>query len=82
MHRLTAIETDVLAMICGGLSYAEIAARRGRSRHTVKQEAYTIHGKLNVHGNAEACAIFARAGGLVEPSVPPPEGEAMRATQV
>jgi DNA-binding CsgD family transcriptional regulator len=82
MHRLSPTEHDVLAMICGGLCYAEIATRRGRSRHTVKHEAHKIHGKLNVHTNAEACAIFARAGGLVEPSVPPPAGEAMRATQV
>ena len=39
MDRLTATELEILAMICGGSSYAEIAQRRFRAVATIKNQA-------------------------------------------
>lgn len=82
MHRLTDIEREVLALLCGGASYQEIAARRNRAIGTVRNETQEIYRKLNVHSAREACAIFGRSGGLVEPGVPAPDIEGARANQV
>jgi DNA-binding CsgD family transcriptional regulator len=55
---LTVTEARVAVLIVDGLTYAEIAARRSISPHTVHTHVKEIHRKLNVHTNARAAALI------------------------
>lgn len=59
---LSRSEANVLDLVLAGLSSAEIAARRARSRRTVENQLAAIYAKLGVRGRLE---LFARlsAGG-------------------
>jgi DNA-binding CsgD family transcriptional regulator len=45
---LTPAEEHVLALLRAGSTYEQIAASRGRSRHTVAKQVASIFRKLNV----------------------------------
>lgn len=54
---LSRAESEVLQLLLEGLSNADIAARRGRSRRTIANQVVSIFVKLQVRGRAE---LFAR----------------------
>lgn len=58
-------ETEVLALIAGGLSNREIAQKLYLSISTVKVHTYNIYGKLGVHSRTQAVAK-ARALGILK----------------
>ncbi len=62
--RLTSRERDVLRLIAGGLTTAQMADRLGRSPNTVKSHARSLFGKLAAHNRVQALAA-ARERGLV-----------------
>jgi len=45
---LTAAEGQVLAQLCAGSTYEQIATTRGRSRHTIAKQVSSILRKLKV----------------------------------
>ena len=63
---LTARERDVLGLICAGLPDADIAARLGISRNTVRNQVASIYGKLDIHRRA-ALIVWARERGVTAP---------------
>ncbi len=65
---LTARETEVLKLVAAGLSNREIAARLGRSEHTIKTHLGRILDKLHFRTRAQAAAYAAQAGLLEPPS--------------
>jgi DNA-binding CsgD family transcriptional regulator len=58
--RLGEAEREVLALALAGLSSAQIAAQRRRSRRTVENQLATIFAKVGVRSRLELFARFAR----------------------
>lgn len=65
-RRLTARETEVLQLICNGLSNREIAAKLDLSVNTVAVHRANIMNALGVHKTAEL-VVYALQNGLVNP---------------
>lgn len=63
--RLSARETEVLALAATGLTHKDIAARLGISSRTARNHLAHIYDKLGIHDRAQATLHAARAG-LVE----------------
>jgi DNA-binding NarL/FixJ family response regulator len=59
---LTAVETDFLALLADGHSYATAATRLGVSVNTVRNYVRSIYDKLHVHSKSEAVSKAMRAG--------------------
>ena len=65
-RRLTPRETEVLQLICNGLSNREIAAKLDLSANTVAVHRANIMNALGVHKTAEL-VVYALQNGLVNP---------------
>jgi len=52
--RLTARETEVVALLARGCSYSQVADRLGMSAHTVTSHVKNAYRKLDVHCAAAA----------------------------
>lgn len=59
---LTPVETDFLALLADGHSYASAAAELGVSINTVRNYVRSIYDKLHVHSKSEAVSKAMRAG--------------------
>jgi DNA-binding NarL/FixJ family response regulator len=65
-RRLTPRETEVLQLICKGLSNREMAARLDLSANTVSVHRANIMNTLGIHKTAEL-VVYALRNGLVDP---------------
>lgn len=63
---LTPREVEVLEVLSGGLSNADIAAELGISVNTVRNHVQNILSKLSVHSKLEALAVAVREG-IIDP---------------
>lgn len=61
---LTAREREVLGLMCEGRSDAEIAAKFGVSRNTVRNHVSALYAKLDVHRRGDAI-VWGRERGLI-----------------
>jgi PAS domain S-box-containing protein len=66
LSALTLREREVLELICGGASDAEIAETLGLSRNTVRNHVATLYGKIDVHRRS-AAIVWARERGITGP---------------
>ncbi|GAB4373461.1 MAG: hypothetical protein Kow0062_10560 [Acidobacteriota bacterium] len=66
---LTAAESEVGLLLLKGLSFHEIAAVRGTSERTARQQARAIYAKAGLGGRSELSAFF------LEDLLPGPEGK-------
>lgn len=55
---LTPVEKEVAMLLLKGLSFKEIAAVRGTSERTVRQQAGAVYAKSGLTGRAELAAFF------------------------
>ena len=62
---LTTLERETLTLFASGRSYAEIAAARGNSIATVRNNLYCIQDKLDI-GTKQELVIWAVRNGLVD----------------
>ena len=62
---LTTLERETLTLFASGRSYAEIAAARGNSIATVRNNLYRIQDKLDI-GTKQELVIWAVRNGLVD----------------
>jgi DNA-binding CsgD family transcriptional regulator len=62
VHGLTARELDVLRLIAGGDTNAEIADRLKVSIHTVERHVANLYRKIDARGRADATAFAVRRG--------------------
>ena len=62
MSRVTTRERQVAALLAMGLTNQEIAARLGRSMHTVKRHVSSLMLKLNVSRRSQIAVIASRMG--------------------
>jgi ATP/maltotriose-dependent transcriptional regulator MalT len=60
--QLTRVERDTLRLLAEGLSPKEIAARKGRSVHTVRTHIANAISKLRCNGRGQAIALGRRMG--------------------
>ncbi len=58
-------DREVAFYLLNGLSFKEIAEKRGTTAQTVKQQAYLLYRKAGLKGRAELSAFF--LGGLLQP---------------
>ena len=63
---LTPREVEVLEVLSGGLSNADIAAELGISVNTVRNHVQNVLAKLGVHSKLEALAVAVREG-IIDP---------------
>jgi DNA-binding CsgD family transcriptional regulator len=56
--KLTPAEKEVAFLLLKGLSFKEIAAVRGASERTVRQQALAVYAKADLAGRAELAAFF------------------------
>jgi DNA-binding CsgD family transcriptional regulator len=68
---LSAAERGVALLLLKGLSHKEVAAVRGTSERTVRQQSLTIYRKAGLGGRAELSAFFLEDL-LAPPRSPPP----------
>jgi len=59
---LTSRETEVLSLLAGGESNAQIARRLGLSTHTVERHVANLYRKIGARGRADATAYAVRSG--------------------
>jgi DNA-binding NarL/FixJ family response regulator len=62
LEELTSREREVLELVAGGLSNAEIGGRLGLAEKTVKHYMTAILGKLQVGSRVEAALLAYKAG--------------------
>jgi len=62
LESLTALERELLVWLAAGRSNAEIAALRGRSAATIRNQLHALYRKLNVKSRAKAVAIGSTRG--------------------
>lgn len=75
---LTAREAEVLALIAGGISNAEVATRMGLSINSVKSYVRSSYRKIDVESRSQA-VLWALAHGMGSSHEPTDEAEADRA---
>lgn len=63
LAELTSREREVLGLLCRGCSDADIAARLGLSRHTVRNHVATLYAKIGVNRRS-AAVIWGRERGV------------------